>query len=364
MPSQRNITNISPSTEITSNRPRNCNTGSSSSPSGRDNDTDLEQIEPRPSPTALQRKGIDRRRGGDTRNGQSRTLPSNHSFYMASRASNTDGRFEISVKEARERGYLVKTIGAAFLENLVSKPEDDRERNHSLNSSSSHRDGRSQTSSGPDRSESLSDSAATCEIPRPKLNIVIMVIGSRGDVQPFVKIGKILKEEHGHRVRIATHPAFRNFVQEEPGLEFFSIGGDPAELMAFMVNNPGMIPSLHTIRGGEIGRRRNQMAEMFDGFWRACINATDNENQTTDENQPFVADAVIANPPCFAHYHCAERLGIPLNLMFTFPYTPTQAFPHPFANIKKPDETKSTGVDPGYINFLSYPMVEMMTWQG
>jgi hypothetical protein len=24
---------------------------------------------------------------------------------------------------------------------------------------------------------------------------------------------------------------------------------------------------------------------------------------------PFVADAIIANPPSFAHFHCAEKLG-------------------------------------------------------
>jgi hypothetical protein len=33
-------------------------------------------------------------------------------------------------------------------------------------------------------------------------------------------------------------------------------------------------------------------------------------------------------------------------------------FPHPLANIKV------TNVDPGYTNFMSYPLVEMMTWQG
>jgi hypothetical protein len=32
----------------------------------------------------------------------------------------------------------------------------------------------------------------------------------------------------------------------------------------------------------------------------------------------FVADAIIANPPSFAHLHCAEKLGIPLHLMFTY----------------------------------------------
>ncbi|KAF4980764.1 hypothetical protein FDECE_17808 [Fusarium decemcellulare] len=190
-----------------------------------------------------------------------------------------------------------------------------------------------------------------------------MVIGSRGDAQPFLKIGKVLKEDYGHRVRIATHPAFREFVEKDSGLEFFSVGGDPSELMAFMVKNPGLIPTLETVKAGDIGRRRAAMAEMFDGFWRACINATDDESDCQNlkmmgEKDPFVADAIIANPPSFAHIHCAEALGIPLHLMFTFPYTPTQAFPHPLASIKK------SNVDPGYTNFISYPLVEMMVWQG
>ncbi len=35
--------------------------------------------------------------------------------------------------------------------------------------------------------------------------------------------------------------------------------------------------------------------------------------------KPFVADAIIANTPSLAHVHCAERLGVPLHLMFTMP---------------------------------------------
>lgn len=38
-------------------------------------------------------------------------------------------------------------------------------------------------------------------------------------------------QAHGHRVRIATHDVFRDFVRSA-NLEFFPIGGDPAELMA------------------------------------------------------------------------------------------------------------------------------------
>jgi len=75
------------------------------------------------------------------------------------------------------------------------------------------------------------------------------------------------------------------------------------------------------------------------------------------DKHPFVADFIIANPPCIAHVHCAERLGIPLHLVFTFPSSPTQQFPHPLTNIKQ------SNVDANYTNFISYPLVETMRVQ-
>lgn len=183
--------------------------------------------------------------------------------------------------------------------------------------------------------------------PPPPMNVVIQVVGSRGDVQPFVALGKVLKDTYGHRVRLATHPVFHKFV-EENGLEFFSIGGDPSELMAFMVKNPGLMPGFDTMRNGDVGKRRKEIATMIKGCWRSCFETGNGtgpaaSDQTTEsystenagqEERPFVADAIIANPPSFAHVHIAEKLGIPLHVMFTMPYSPTQAFPHPLANIQ------------------------------
>lgn len=98
-------------------------------------------------------------------------------------------------------------------------------------------------------------------IPRPPpLNIVIQVVGSRGDVQPFVALGKILKSTYGHRIRLATHPNFKGFV-EEHGLEFFSIGGDPSKLMAFMVKNPSLMPGFRSVVSGDVSQRRRDVAE-------------------------------------------------------------------------------------------------------
>lgn len=205
------------------------------------------------------------------------------------------------------------------------------------------------------------------------LNIVIQVVGSRGDIQPFVALGKVLKDKYHHRIRLATHPVFRDFVREN-GLEFFNIGGDPAQLMAFMVKNPGLMPGFDTLRSGDVGKRRREVAEYLRGCWRSCYEAGEGlgpeasddtiEDWTSQPsspdfvNKPFVAHAIIANPPSFAHIHCAEKLGIPLHVMFTMPYSPTQAFPHPLANIQ------SSNADPHLTNYLTYALIDMLTWQG
>lgn len=99
---------------------------------------------------------------------------------------------------------------------------------------------------------------------RIRLNIVIQVVGSRGDVQPYVALGMELRH-HGHRVRLATHDTFCDFVRSS-GLEFFPVGGDPAELMAYMVKNPGLMPSILSLRAGDIQKKRKMVAEMLGGF--------------------------------------------------------------------------------------------------
>ncbi|KAK8906641.1 hypothetical protein QC760_005224 [Botrytis cinerea] len=201
----------------------------------------------------------------------------------------------------------------------------------------------------PDNSSSHEALVATYSA-HPPLNIVIQIVGSRGDVQPFIALGQELKAS-GHRIRIATHGNFKDFV-ESSELEFFSIGGDPAGLMAYMVKNPSIIPTFDTLRSGDIGRKRKMIYTMLNGCWESCIMP----DATT--GIPFVADAIIANPPSFAHIHCAQALSVPLHLMFTMPWSPTRAFPHPLANIQNGDG------DPRTANYLSYGLVDMMTWQG
>lgn len=183
-----------------------------------------------------------------------------------------------------------------------------------------------------------------------KLNIVIQVVGSRGDVQPFIALGNEL-QRYGHRVRLATHDIFENFVRDSD-LEFYPIGGDPAELMAYMVKNPGLLPSMKSLAAGEIQQKRYMVQEMLEKFWHSCL------RPDPLTGLPFVADAIIANPPSFAHIHCAQALGIPIHLMFTMPWSNTRAFPHPLANLR------NVGSDPRVENYISYSVIEWLTWQG
>lgn len=175
----------------------------------------------------------------------------------------------------------------------------------------------------------------------PPLQIVMLIVGTRGDVQPFVAIGKRL-QDYGHRVRLATHSNFKDFVLTA-GLEFYPLGGDPKVLAGYMVKNKGFLPS----GPSEIPAQRNQMKEIIYSLLPAC------KEPDLDSGIAFKADAIIANPPAYGHVHVAEALKIPIHIFFTMPWTPTSEFPHPLSRVKQPA---------GYR--LSYQIVDSLIWLG
>lgn len=120
-----------------------------------------------------------------------------------------------------------------------------------------------------------------------------------------------------------------------------------------MVKNPGLIPSMDSLLAGDVQQKRVMVKEILEGCWRSCIEP----DEAT--GAPFVADAIIANPPSFAHVHCAQALSIPVHIMFTMPWTSTRHFSHPLANV-----AVGKGIDPGVANYASFWLVEWMTWQG
>jgi sterol 3beta-glucosyltransferase len=111
----------------------------------------------------------------------------------------------------------------------------------------------------------------------------------------------------------------------ETNLEFFDAGGDPKSLMEYMVKSeqfsvrqpliytldPGLLPGIHSVINGDVGRKQKMTSEMLGGFYRSTY------SPDPISGRPFAADAVISNPPAFAHFHVAEALGIPLHMSFS-----------------------------------------------
>ena len=182
--------------------------------------------------------------------------------------------------------------------------------------------------------------------PIPRLAIVMLVVGTRGDVQPFIALAKALLA-CGHRVRLATHDTFRKFVRDN-GIEFYPLAGDPADLMSFVVKNAGIVPSMSSIVAGDVAKNRRTIGEILESTWKACVEDDD------ETGVPFVAEAIIANPPSYGHMHCAQKLQIPLHIVFTMPWSPTTAFPHPFCKVNY----NRASID--RINMLSYDLVEVL----
>ncbi|CAK7270418.1 Sterol 3-beta-glucosyltransferase [Sporothrix epigloea] len=170
--------------------------------------------------------------------------------------------------------------------------------------------------------------------PSKPLHITCLTIGSRGDVQPYIALGRGLLAE-GHHVRIATHPEFEDWIRSH-GLDYGRVEGDPAELMRICIENGTF--TFQFLREAN-AKMRTWLEELLSSAWTAC--------QGTD--------LLIESPSAMAGIHIAERLQIPYFRAFTMPWTRTRAYPHAFLM----PERKMGGA----YNQLSYTMFEAVFWR-
>jgi sterol 3beta-glucosyltransferase len=139
------------------------------------------------------------------------------------------------------------------------------------------------------------------------MRVTINAFGSRGDVQPYIALGKGLKAA-GHHVCITTHRIFEGFVREH-GLDFSPMEGDPKEiLLKQAIADLGINPV----------RINRWLAENFrpvmDSVFRATLDGAQG------------ADVLLNSALSFAGWHVAEKLGIPAIAAYLQPMTPTRAF--------------------------------------
>lgn len=143
------------------------------------------------------------------------------------------------------------------------------------------------------------------------MKIVILTIGTFGDVQPYVALGLGLQQD-GFKVVFATHDCFAPFVSEH-GLKFIPLAGDPqqwssgSELKALTEAGCDFREWMKTLR---------QLADpliesILQSCWQACQGA----------------DVIIYSPFAWAGYSIAEKLGIPSIGASLQPMTSTGSFP-------------------------------------
>lgn len=149
--------------------------------------------------------------------------------------------------------------------------------------------------------------------------ILITTFGTRGDIQPFIALGKGLRSA-GYEVAVCTSEGYQAFV-EEHGLHYAYVNNELLRLsQAAFGEIGGMGDVLRIVRQMTPAIRRS-----MDDEWNAT--------------QSFQPDLIIYHPKCLGSYHVAEKLQIPAIMSIPLPfYTPTRAFPVPFmANIQLGD---------------------------
>jgi sterol 3beta-glucosyltransferase len=166
------------------------------------------------------------------------------------------------------------------------------------------------------------------------MNILILTLGSRGDVQPFVALGRGLKAA-GHNVTLSTASTFELFVRDN-GLTYAHM-------------DDGLIRLAETKAGRAAmeGGSKTALIKQAMPLIRATINDSWAAAQTAN---PTV---VIYHPKALGGYHIAEKLGIPGILSLPLPgYTVTRAFPNPIL--------MSRARFGGFFNTLTYRVMPLM----
>jgi sterol 3beta-glucosyltransferase len=169
------------------------------------------------------------------------------------------------------------------------------------------------------------------------LQITILALGSRGDVQPVIPLGQGLQHV-GHRVRIATFQAFEGMVRKA-GLQFQKIHGDAELLLSAAGGNQGV-------------EKVSNPVQVFRSIKRSYGKLA---SSLPDDLSGLYDSELILNqlPGNLFGPDLAQFLGVPLAILSVIPLEPTRTRPL-FGFPPLPV--------PGYAR-LTYWLGNQMAWQ-
>jgi len=169
------------------------------------------------------------------------------------------------------------------------------------------------------------------------MRIAIIAPGSRGDVQPYIALGKGLQNA-GHYVRLVSHSNFESLITSY-GLEFWSFGNDVKDA----VENSKMRELT------EKGNFLLLMAKMAKEAQREALRFAEGGLSAAQGMDIMLAGI----GGVFIGTAIAEKLDIPLVQAYVFPFTPTQEFP-----------SVLTPKIPNVLNRFSHQLARQLMWQG
>lgn len=141
------------------------------------------------------------------------------------------------------------------------------------------------------------------------MQICILSVGTRGDVQPYIALGKGLQTA-GHQVQLATLGVFEPMVRGY-GLDFALFEASPLSFVERVIASSSngvqrMLQTRHILM--------TMMDHLLEDAWHAVQGA----------------DLMItSNLLIYPGYTLSEQLGIPSIGTFLVPYLRTRAFPNP-----------------------------------
>jgi sterol 3beta-glucosyltransferase len=172
------------------------------------------------------------------------------------------------------------------------------------------------------------------------MNIGMIALGSQGDVQPYLALGRALAAA-GHHVRLVVPQGYPD--PHIPRLELRHVTGDPRSVM----DSPEIRALLEAGNFIKIQRHANALARQVAPEWaRTALDAC----RGMDVLLAGLGGLNLAQT-------LAEALKIPVIEAHVVPLTPTREFPGPLL----PPGAPRLG---GTFNRLTYTLIRQVMWQG
>lgn len=172
------------------------------------------------------------------------------------------------------------------------------------------------------------------------MKLTIIAVGSRGDVQPIVALGRGLFDA-GYAVRIVTLESFEPMVRGQ-GLEFFPVEGDAQALTNEMM--------LAGMKGNGLN-----LLSMYRGIMQTFGAITKSYQEAFAADALRDSDAILSQlPGGFYGYDLAEHLHVPYTALSVIPQEATAAYPLSLLPIQF-----SLG---RWYNRLTYALGQQLAW--